>query len=68
MHKQNWASFLYIIHKNQLKMVHILKHRVENRKFLEENTGGTFLTQEFDNDLGSDFLDSTTKAKTTKQN
>lgn len=36
-------------------MVHILKHRVENRKFLEENTGGTFLTQEFDNDLGSDF-------------
>lgn len=49
-------------------MVHILKHRVENRKFLEENTGGTFLTQEFDNDLGSDFLDSTTKAKTTKQN
>lgn len=54
----------YVIHKNQFNMDHIFKHRPQIIKFLKENTGGTF----FDKDLGNDFLDSTTKAKTTKQN
>lgn len=42
MQKSETGLLAYIIHKNQLKMVHIFKHRVENKKFLEENIGGTF--------------------------
>ena len=52
----------YVILKNQFKMDDIFKHRSQIIKFLKENIGGTF----FDKDLGNDFLDSTTKAKTTK--